>query len=84
MDFSDNLSLCISILGLYGLIYCLRFLIPRNSLPRVSDVLNETKYLLDHAESTGVILRPNDYRSTLAMYEDLIPLLCKQNCHLTN
>jgi len=82
MHFSDILSLCISILGLYGLIYYLRFLIPRNVLPRVSAVLVETEHLLDIAESTGVIPQPNDYRPTLAMYEDIMPLLT--NRHLTN
>jgi len=74
MYFADILSLCVSTLGLYGLIYCLRFLIPRNALPRVSALLTEAGDLLDHAESTGVIPQPNDYRSTLAMYEDVLPL----------
>jgi len=61
MYFSDILSLCISILGLYGLIYYLRFSIPRNILPSVSAVLTETEHLLDRAESTGVIPQSNDY-----------------------
>lgn len=74
MHFSDILSLCVSFLGLYGLIYYLRFSIPRNVLPRVSSVLNEAEHLLDCAESTGVIPRPNDCRSTLLMYEDFMPL----------
>jgi hypothetical protein len=82
MHFSDILSLCISILGLYGLIYCLRFVIPRNVLPRVSAVLTEAGHLLDRAESTGVTPQPNDYRSTLAMYGDVMCLVT--NRHLTN
>jgi hypothetical protein len=65
MDFSDILSLCISILGLYGLIYHLRFLIPRNVLPSASAVLAEAEHLLDRAESTGVVPQKNDYRSAL-------------------
>ena len=82
MHFADTLSLCVSILGLYGLIYCLRFLIPRNDLPRVSALLTEAGDFLDHAESTGVIPQPNDYRPTLAMYEDVMPL--PTNRRLTN
>ena len=46
MHFTDILSLCVSILGLYGLVYYLRFLIPRNVLPRVSAVLSEVEHLL--------------------------------------
>ena len=82
MHFSDILGLCVSILGLYGLIYYLRFLIPRNVLPCVSAILTEAEHLLDRAESTGVITQPNDHRSTLAMYEDVMPLPI--NRHLTN
>jgi len=65
MRFTDILSFCFSILGLYGLVYCLRFLIPRNLLPYVSAVLTEAEHLLDHAESIGAIPRPNDHRSGL-------------------
>ena len=42
MQFTDILSFCFSILGLYGLVYYLRFLIPRNILPYVS-----TDYSID-------------------------------------
>jgi hypothetical protein len=55
MRFTDILSFCFYILGLYGLVHYLRFLIPRNVLPYVSAVLTEAKHLLDHrAESTGI------------------------------
>jgi hypothetical protein len=74
MQFTDILSFCFSILGLYGLVYYLRFLIPRNLLPCVSAVLTEAEHLLDRAESTGVIPRPNDYRSDLTLYEAVMPL----------
>ncbi|KAF8501516.1 hypothetical protein F5888DRAFT_1238859 [Russula emetica] len=70
MRFTDILSFCFSILGLYGLVYFLRFLIPRNLLPYVSAVLTEAVHLLDRAESTGVIPRPNDYRSALTYYSN--------------
>jgi hypothetical protein len=82
MQFTDVLSFCFSVLGLYGLVYYLRFIIPRNVLPYVSAVLAETEHLLDRAESTGVIPRPNDYRSTLILYEAVVPLPTDR--HLTD
>ena len=72
MTFTDILSFCFSILGLYGLLHYLRLLIPRNVLPRVAAVLAETEHLLDRAESTGIIPQPNDYRSALTSYEAVI------------
>jgi hypothetical protein len=74
MQFTDILSFCFSILGLYGLVYYLRFLIPRNVLPYVSAVLTDAERLLGRAESTGVIPQPNDYRSALTWYEAIMPL----------
>ena len=82
MQFADILSFCLSILGLYGLIYYLRFLIPRNVIPYVSAVLTEAEHLLDHAESITVIPQSNDYRSALTLYEAVVPLLTDR--HLTN
>ena len=79
MRFTDVLSFCFSILGLYGL---LRFLIPRNILPYVSAVLTEAEHLLDCAESTGAIPQPNEYRSALTLYEAVLPL--PTDGHLTN
>ena len=74
MQFTDILSFCFSILGLYGLVYYLRFLIPRNVLPYVSAVLTDVERLLGSAESTGVIPRPNDYRSALTLYKAVMSL----------
>jgi hypothetical protein len=74
MQLTDILSFCFSILGLYGLVHYLRFLIPRNVLPYVSAVLTEAEHLLERAESTGIIPRPNHYRSALTSYEAIIPL----------
>ena len=82
MQITDILSFCFSILGLYGLVYYLRFLIPRNLLPYVSAVLAEAEHLLDRAESTGVLPQPNVYRSTLKLYEAIVPLPI--DCHLTD
>jgi len=72
--FTDTLSFGFSILGLYGLVHYLRFLIPRNLLPYVSAVLTDAEHLLDRVESTGVIPQPNDYRSALTLYEAVMPL----------
>jgi hypothetical protein len=78
MRFTDILSFCFSILGLYGLVYYLRFLIPRNLLPYVSAALTDAEHLLDRAESTGIIPQPNDYRSAVTSYEAVVPLaLCQ-------
>jgi hypothetical protein len=74
MQFTVIFSLCFSILGLYSLVYYLRILIPRNLLPYVSAVLTEAEDLLDRAELTGVIPRPNDYRSALTLYKAVMPL----------
>jgi hypothetical protein len=82
MRFTDILSFCFSILGLYGLVYYLRFLIPCKLLPYVSAVLTEAEHLLDRAESTGVIPCPNDYRSALTLYEAVVPL--PTDGHLTD
>ena len=82
MQFTDILSFCFSILGLYGLVYYLRFLLPRNLLPYVSAVLTEAEHLLDRAESTGVIPRPNDHRPALTLYESIVPLPTDR--HLTD
>jgi len=62
LRFTDIISFCFSILGLYGLVYYLRFLIPRNVLLCLSSI-GEAEHLLDRAESIGVIPQPNAYRS---------------------
>jgi hypothetical protein len=73
MRSSGILSFSFSILGLYGLVYYLRFLMPRTALPYVSAVLTEAEHLLDHAESSCIIPRPNAYRSALTLYKPLAP-----------
>jgi hypothetical protein len=81
MRFTDVLSFCFSILGLYGLIYYLCFLMPRNVLPFISAVLTEADHLLDRAESTGVIPQPNDYRPDLTSYEAVVPFASRITPH---
>ena len=84
MQFTDILSFCFSILGLYGLVYYLRFLIPRKFLPYVSAALTEAEHLLDRAESTGVIPRPNDHRPALTLYEAIRIVPLPTDRHLTD
>ena len=84
MRFTDILSFSFSILGLYGIVYYLRFLIPRNLLPYVSTVLTDAEHLLDHAESTSIIPQPNDYRSALTLYEAVVPSNLPTDRHLTD
>ena len=67
MRFIDIFSLVLSLLGVYGIVYSLRLLLPRNIVPLVSTSLNETMSLLEHAEAINI---PNmsDNRANLAMY----------------
>jgi hypothetical protein len=61
---------CLSALGLYGLAFYLRFLLPRNLIPQVSIAFNEVEVLLMRAEALNAIPnRREHHRKTLAMYE---------------
>ncbi|KAI0000976.1 hypothetical protein BJV77DRAFT_1155463 [Russula vinacea] len=66
MDFITILSLILSFLGVYGIFYSLRLLLPRNVVPIVSTSLDELKTLLEHAEAIN-ILNVNEYRASLAI-----------------
>ena len=67
MQVIDIFSLILSFIGLYGIVFALRLLLPWNVVPLVSTSLNETMALLENAEATNI---PNvsDYRLELAMY----------------
>ena len=67
MRFIDVFTLILSFLGVYGIVYSLRLLLPRNIVPLVSTSLNEAMALLGHAEAIN-ISNMNDYRANLAMY----------------
>ena len=67
MRFIDIFTLILSFLGVYGIVYSLRLLLPRNIVPLVSTSLNEAMALLGHAEAIN-IPNMNDYRPNLAMY----------------
>ncbi|KAH9976139.1 hypothetical protein BGW80DRAFT_1291575 [Lactifluus volemus] len=72
MPFIDVFSLFLSILGVYGLILYLRFLIPRYIIQPVSVQLSDTQRLLAHAESIGAIPEASQLRIDLEMYETLL------------
>lgn len=80
--YRDVLNFLLSILGIYGLLYYLRLLVPRNLLPQVSAALTEAEQLLDRAETTSAIPQPNGYRSALTSYEIVVPLPIDR--HLTD
>ena len=63
----DILNLILAFLGVYGLVYALRLFLPRNIVPRVSELLDKTMALFEQAEGINI---PNvsDYRASLAMY----------------
>jgi hypothetical protein len=69
----DILNLILAFLGVYGLVYALRLFLPRNIVPRVSELLDKTMALFEQAEAIDI---PNvsDYRASLAMYVHIYPL----------
>ena len=67
MQFIDIFSLILSLLGLYGIVYALRLLLPRNIVPLISTSLNEAMALLENAEATNT-RNMSDYRVDLTMY----------------
>ena len=76
MRFIDVLGLCLSILGIYGLILYLRYLLPHYVVPLLSALLNETQQLLDRAEALNAIPLESEYRTKLglcALYYVMVP-----------
>jgi len=55
MHVIDILSFGLSLLGIYGPILLVLYLLPRNVAPRVSTLLDETHRLLRHAEEIGAV-----------------------------
>ena len=71
MSALDILSLTLSFLGFYGLIFSLRYVIPCFFIPFLSAHLSATQFLLDQAEAINAIPL-SDYRTLLDTYvEDL-------------
>ena len=69
MGFIDILSFCLSILGVYGLVLYLRYLLPHYIIPLISALLNETRQLLDSAEALSAIPLESELRNQLDLCE---------------
>jgi hypothetical protein len=67
----DALSLTLSVLGIYGLVLSLRYLIPCYIVPFLSARLNETQQLLSHAKAINAIPPESEHRTHLDLYEYL-------------
>jgi len=61
----DALGFCLSLLGIYGLLLYLRYLLPRYVIPPLSTLLNESQQLLRHAEVIGAISPESEYKAQL-------------------
>jgi hypothetical protein len=67
----DILSFCLSILGIYGPIFLIHYLLPRNVASLLSTLLDETQKLLGRAEEIGAVPPQSEYKFQLDRYEDL-------------
>ena len=65
----DALSFGLSVLGIYGLVLSLRYLIPCYMVPILSTQLNETQQLLNHAEEINAIPPESEHQTHLDLYE---------------
>ena len=61
----DILSFCLSILGIYSLLLCFRYLLPRNAIPLLFTLLNETRQLFGHAEAIGAVPPQSECKTRL-------------------
>ena len=61
----DVVSFCLSLLGIYGPILFVLYLLPRNVTPRFSTILDETYQLLRRAEEVGAVLPQSKYKRQL-------------------
>jgi len=65
MPVIDVLSFYISLLGIYGPILLIHYMLPRNVTPLLSTLLDETQQLLGHAEEIGAITPQSKYKCRL-------------------
>jgi hypothetical protein len=61
----DILTFCLSVLGIYGLILKILYLLPRNAIPLLSVLLNETRQFLGHAEAINAVPPQSECRTLL-------------------
>jgi hypothetical protein len=71
----DVLSLTLSFLGIYGLIFPIRYLIPCFFIPCLLAHSNATRNLLDQAEAIDAIPPESQYRKQLDMYDEYLMLI---------
>lgn len=69
MPVLDAVSFGLSVLGFYGLVLSLRYLIPCYIVPLLSVRLNETQQLLSHAEAINAVPPESQHRTHLDLYE---------------
>ena len=69
MRFVDILGFCLSILGVYGLVLYLRYLLPHYVIPLLYDLLNETRQLLGRAEALNAIPLESELKTQLDLCE---------------
>lgn len=79
MHFIDTLSLTLSFLGIYGLVFSLRYLIPCYFIPLLSAQLNATQQLFNDAEAINAIPPESEYRTLLDLY-DIASIGCRLVC----
>jgi len=65
MHVIDILSFSFSLLGIYGPILFILYLLPCNFAPRVSTLLDETQQLLHRAEESGAVPLQSEYKRQL-------------------
>ena len=65
MNGLDILSFVLSVLGIYGIVLYIRYLLPRNVTPFLSTILDETQQVLDRAEEIGAVLPQSEYKRSL-------------------
>jgi len=61
----EFLGICVSIFGLYGVVICLRFVLPCFIIPTVSSVLSNADQALALAVASGAIPATNVYQAHL-------------------
>ena len=59
----DITSFCLSVLDLIVLKF--RYLLPRNAIPLLSALMNETRQLLDRAEAIGAVQPQSECKTRL-------------------
>ena len=69
MHYIDALSLTLSFLGIYGLVFSLRYLIPCYFIPFLLTHLNAAQQLFNDAEAINAIPPESEYRTLLDLYD---------------